>query len=292
MNIPIAKTEQVTTVLNFMSTVVLSREQLLDQLQNMELKTDQETYNLISQYYEEILADIFENKDIGQPSKFTQFFTRPRFIIALIQIMYTVAISDTNRRRLNKMCYDYLVAKQTDKDNYVSGLLMQLSKTVNRDKIPALCALPLPEDLASLLALSRYSSEKEVLNVKRLNRVLMNQPIQSLSEQMIVDIYLSLFDHVIPLFTGVMMDVISPQNMTENMAEVYGLITLAVLDIFNELPINDIKKGLIMFDEDRKIQYSENPLRINLESFSAEDYPRIYTAMRQLKESGIYISTL
>ena len=293
MQIPVVeKKVEEAEMPNFASTIVLNRDMLLMELNNIDSKSDQEIYNLVLEYYEDILSDIFENNNISKGSEFTYLFTKPKFIIALIQVMYSVTSpSDTIRKRLNKMCYDYLVAKHTDKDKYVSGLLMQLAKTVNRDKIPKLCALPLPEDLASLLALSRYSSEKEVLNVKRLNRVLMNQPVQSLSEQMIVDIYLALFDHVLALFTGVMLDVVSPQNMTSGTAEIYGLITLAVLDIMNELPIADIKRGLTMFDDDRKIQYPDNSLRINLESFAAEDYPRIYTAMNQLKEEGTYIST-
>ena len=133
--------------------------------------------------------------------------------------MYTITPDHVSRRRLNKMCYDYLVLdKNNIKDEYVSGLLMTLSKTVNRDKIPTLCAIPLPEDIASLFALSRYSSEKEIINVRRLNKALMKQSVSVITEQRIIDIYLALFDHVLPLFTGVMLDVISPQSLNENSA--------------------------------------------------------------------------
>ena len=200
-------------------------------------------------------------------------------------------ITSQTKRRLNKMSFDYLMIDENDRDKYISGLLMALSKTVNRDKIPRLCTIALPEDMSSLLSLSRYSSEKEVLNVKRLNKVLMSQPLTSLSEQKIVDIYLALFEHVLPLFTGVLLDVVSPQNMNSNSSEIYGLITLAMLDIMNELPIADIKTGLVRFEETRQIWYPDSPLRLNLESCSEEDYPRVLCAIDQLKTEGVYITT-
>lgn len=289
---PASVDSQGSVTLDFTSNVTLTPEMLVNKLKNINVMTDKEVYELVNDYYEDILTDIFIKKEKQEKSEFTDLFTVPKFIIALTQVMYTLTPSHTTRRRLNKMSYDYLVLKERNRDPYVSGLLMALSKTVNRDKIPKLCTLPLPEDLASLLALSRYSSEKEVLNVKRLNRVLLNQPADSITEQKIVDIYLSLFEHILPLFTGVMLDVISPQNLSPNTAEVYGLITLAALDIMNELPIVDIKKGLTMFDEDRKIQYPDSPLRINLESCSQEDYPRLLKAIDLLKQEGVYISTI
>ena len=193
-------------------------------------------------------VDNMYNTNSDLRKKAIEIFTVPKFIISITQAMYSITPSHVTRRRLNKMCYDYLVLEgEHHKDGYVSGLLMTLSKTVNRDRIPVLCTIPLSEDLASMLSLARYSSEKDVTNVKRLNRVLMVQPLNTITEQKIIDIYLALFDHVLPLFTGVMLDVVSPQTLNEDDAEIYGLITLAILDIMEELPLADIKKGLILF---------------------------------------------
>lgn len=277
--------------LDFTSNLTLTPELLRDKMSNIDKLSDKEIYGLVKEYYGTILNIIFDSTDKSMKRFFIDLFTNAKFILALTQAMYTETPNDMIKKRLNKMCYDYLVLSDHDSKDYVSGLLMSLAKTINRDKIPLLCAIPLPEDLSSMIALSRYSSEKEVVNVKRLNRVLMKQPIDSISEQKIVDIYLALFDHILPLFTGVMLDVESPTNMTTNAMEVYGVITLAVLDIMNELPIADIKKGLSLFDEDRKIQYSEKPIRINLESISPIDYPRILTAIDQLRDEGVIIST-
>ena len=272
--------------LDFSNNVILTPDLLMDKMSHISELSDKEIYNLVKEYYDTILNSIFDTTNNDIKRFFVDLFTNAKFILALIQVMYTETPNEINKKRLNKMCFDYLVLSDHDSEDYIGGLLMSLAKTINRDKIPLLCAVPLPEDLASMIALSRYSSEKEIVNVKRLNRVLMNQPIDSISEQKVVDIYLALFDHVLPLFTGVMLDVQSPSNMTENAMEVYG----AILDILNELPLVDIRKGLILFDEDRKIQYSDKPIRINLESISSSDYPRILTAIDQLKEEGTIIS--
>lgn len=270
--------------------VVLTPDSLQAKFSLIDTMSDREIYELVKEYYETILTTIFESNDKLIRRSFIYLFTNAKFILALTQAMYTVTPNDITKKRLNKMCYDYLVISEHDSNDYIGGLLMSLAKTINRDKIPLLCAIPLPEDLSSMIALSRYSSEKEVVNVKRLNRVLMNQPVDSISEQQIVNIYLTLFDHVLPLFTGVMLDVESPSNMNQNAMEVYGVITLSILDIMNELPTADIKKGLTLFDEDRRIQYSDKPIRINLESITESDYPRILTAIDQLKSEGIIIS--
>lgn len=291
MYVPVSIPNQQNGVaLDFSSNVMMSDEMLIQSLSNINTLTDRDAYSIIKEYYENVLNIIFDSPDKNLKTKAINIFTIPKFIIAMTQVMYTINPNHQVRRRLNKMCYDYLVISEHDSNDYIGGLLMSLAKTINRDKIPLLCAIPLPEDLSSMIALSRYSSEKEVVNVKRLNRVLMNQPVDSISEQQIVNIYLTLFDHVLPLFTGVMLDVESPSNMNQNAMEVYGVITLSILDIMNELPTADIKKGLTLFDEDRRIQYSDKPIRINLESITESDYPRILTAIDQLKSEGIIIS--
>lgn len=294
MYVPVAQNnkQESSTTLDFSSSVMMTDSVLIRTLSDIDRLSERNIFDIVKNYYQNILNIVFESQDVNIKTLAINLFTIPKFIIAITQVMYTITPDHVSRRRLNKMCYDYLVLdKNNIKDEYVSGLLMTLSKTVNRDKIPTLCAIPLPEDIASLFALSRYSSEKEIINVRRLNKALMKQSVSVITEQRIIDIYLALFDHVLPLFTGVMLDVISPQSLNENSAEIYGLITLATLDIMEELPLADLRKGLILFDQDRKMRYPDNPLRINLESCSMDDYPRLLKTIDSLRAEGIYIST-
>lgn len=254
--------------------------------------SNEEVYSLIKEYYKIILADIFEKKDRKEVSKFIKYFTIPKFIFSLTQAVYSIELDTVSKRRLNKMCYDYLVRKDCFENEYMESLMMSLAKTLNRDVIPKLCSLAIPEDTATTLSLSRYSSEKENINIKRLNKCLMQQSENVLDEQKIIDIYLTLFDRVLPLFTGVMLDVVSPQNMqTTASEEIYGLITLSILDIIDGLPVEEIKKGLKLFDEERRILYPDSSLRMNFKACSPADFPRFCRALDELEAEGINIET-
>lgn len=278
--------------LDYSSMIQMTPETLYTSMQNtFKLMNDKDAFNLVKNNYKIILSDIFDKKERKETSNFIKYFTDSRFLSIMTQVMYTETPDEKSKRRLNKMCFDYIVLQSKNKDQYIVDLISALSRTINRDIIPILCTIPLSESMAATIALSRYSSEKENINIKRLNKVLMNQPLGTLDEEKIVNIYLKLFDHVLPLFTGVMLDVQSPQNMSSDAEEIYGMITLAMLDIMNELPIGDIKKGLKLFNEDRKILYPDSPLRMNLKCCSETDFPRFVRALDELELEGIIIDT-
>lgn len=278
--------------LDYSSMIQMTPETLYTNMQNtFKLMNDKDAFNLVKNNYKIMLSDIFDKKERKETSNFIKYFTDSKFLSIMTQVMYTETPDEKSKRRLNKMCFDYIVLQSKNKDQYIVDLISALSRTINRDIIPILCTIPLSESMAATIALSRYSSEKENINIKRLNKVLMNQPLGTLDEEKIVNIYLKLFDHVLPLFTGVMLDVQSPQNMSSDSEEIYGMITLAMLDIMNELPIGDIKKGLKLFNEDRKILYPDSPLRMNLKCCSETDFPRFVRALDELELEGIIIDT-
>ena len=278
--------------LDYSSMIQMTPETLYTSMQNtFKLMNDKDAFNLVKNNYKIMLSDIFDKKERKETSNFIKYFTDSRFLSIMTQVMYTETPDEKSKRRLNKMCFDYIVLQSKNKDQYIVDLISALSRTINRDIIPILCTIPLSESMAATIALSRYSSEKENINIKRLNKVLMNQPLGTLDEEKIVNIYLKLFDHVLPLFTGVMLDVQSPQNMSSDAEEIYGMITLAMLDIMNELPIGDIKKGLKLFNEDRKILYPDSPLRMNLKCCSETDFSRFVRALDELELEGIIIDT-
>lgn len=274
-----------TVTLDLSANMMLNPSRLWEKLSVIDTIDDKELFELLKGYYEMILNEIFLNKE----QKFIGLFTNPKFISCMTQVLYNVQLPDQQKIRLNKMAYDYLVLRD-NKDEYIQSLLMNMSKIVNRDYIPKLCGVGLPESIAALLAMARFSSTKDISNVRRLNRILMQQPENTLTEQMIVDIYLVLFDHILPLFEGIMLDVCSPQMMTPPQAEIYGLISLAILDLMNELPTASIKQGILRFIEDKNIMYPDSHIRFNLEACSANDYPRFLAAIDQLKQEGVYSS--
>ena len=282
----LASHQKVEVKLDLSQNMILNPELLWNKLADIEHLDDSELYKILSNYLDKILDEIFNNKN----TRFISLFTTPKFISTLTQVLYNITLSDSQKKKLNKMAYDYLI-KKTEKDEYVSSLLSVMAKVVNRDIIPTLCGLGMPESIAAMLAMARFSNEKEIINVRRLNHILMQQPPETLSEQLIVDIYCKLFDHMLALFEGVMLDVVSPQVMSSGEAEIYGLITLAALDIFEALPMQTLKYGLSLFEEDKRVLYSDYHVRMNLESCSPQDYPRLLAAIDELKSAGIFMPT-
>lgn len=271
-------------LVNLSSNMYVNPDVLKVELSKIDSLTDKELYDLVQAHYNDILDQIFTSKD----GDLIDLFTNNRFIMAATQVVYTLELSEVQRRRSNKMAYDYFIIPEEKRDSYTQSLLMGFSKTLNRKQIPLLCGLTLPENIASLLALSRYSSESEIINVKRLNNIMCHQPQDIIDEQMCVNIYLTLFNHMTPLFEGIMLDIQSPDAMNPNMAEVYGNITLAMLDLVNELPLVDIETLLLTFQEHKRMMYPDNSLRINLESCVPSDYPRLFQVIDKMKHEGTY----
>jgi len=275
-------------IVDFSNNIWLSPEMLKAKFVDIDNVTDKELYDLFVKYFTDILDSIFNQKD----KTMIDLFTNTRFITIATQALYSIVLTDTQRKRCNKMAYDYIILKNEHKTEAVQDLLISFSKVVNKDIIPLLCGLGLTANVASMLALARYSSEKDVINVKRLNRVIMAQSSKIMTEQMVVNIYCKMFTRITPLFEGVMLDIVSCQNLNDNEAEIYGTISLAILDIANDLPMSLIHELLSSFIEDKQMLYPDSRLRFNLESFSPDDYPRISRELDNLKLAGVHIPTI
>lgn len=255
---------------------------LKDKLKNIDKLDDRELYTLLKDGYDTLLSTIFTDND----AEYLDLFTNSRFITIMIQVMSSINnISHINRTYINKIVYDYITLSENDQ--YIKQLLHSLSKTVNKDILPKLLGLGLREDIAIYLALARFSSQKEIVNVKRVNFVIMTSPIEIMTEQMIVYIYEKLFDRVTPLFTGTMIDNCK-QDMNPDMEEIYSTISLAVLDILNLMPSSDIRKVLISYVGDYQALYLQNGYRFSLQCLS-NDYARINTVVEALKFENIYV---
>lgn len=273
--------------IDFTTNLLMTPDTLKQKFNNIDALSDKDLYDLFIKHFNDILDCIFKDKD----KQMISLFTNARFITIATQAMYSLTISDTQRKRCNKLAYDYLVLKDDNKDENVSDLLISFSKVINKDVIPRLCGLGLSGNVSSMIALARYSSDKETNNVKRLNKVIMKQPSKIMTEQMIVDIYCILYTSALDLFEGVMYDIASYQNLNNNEIEIYGTISLALLDIINELPLNLIEEVLRRFVDNKQMLYPDNGLRFNIESISPEDYSRLLSVIDKLKAEHVYIPT-
>lgn len=259
-----------------------------DMLFQLDKLSDEETYHLICKSYQYILDEMFISKNIDL-IKF--LYENPRFIMTLTNVLSRPDIKLTYLQTIycNKLAYDYFTARG-DKDKYIRALLVNLSKVVNRSYIPSLIGIGLSEELSSYLANARFSSMKEIIQVIRLNLIIMNQSTDIMTVQMIVNIYGKLFDKITPLFAGIMYDYWpKEQFVNQEMEDIYATINVAILEIVNNLPEDIMYHLLKNFYESHQILNSNKKVRFNIYSFCKDDYPRLYYTLELLKHEGVIL---
>ncbi len=273
---------------NILQNPVFNLQVLKDMLMNINNLTDQQLYNLVMGSYDNILSDIFINSSPDLQQQYLNIFIHPRFLTILNQVMYKVQLSYDNRIYCNKIIYDYLTIGNGDQ--YTKDLLLALAKTVNRDIIPSLIGLGLSEDLATTLAISRFSSKKELVNIKRLNFVICTSSPEIMTEQMIVYIYEKLISNFTFLFEGTMFDLCDYNTVTEDFAEIYSMISLAILTILNNMPSDKIRAVLVAYTGDyNSIMNTNHCVRFSMQSLSM-DYYRIIQVIEYLRTiENIYV---
>lgn len=245
--------------------------------------TDNDLFNLLSNNLRGFLLNIFERKD----QRYIKMIISDRFLRILIQVVQSTNIDYMNMIYLNKLCYDYLTLDDNSKNNIISDLIYKLAKINNNKYIPILIGAGIPEKIACYIVLSRFSTNNEFINVRRMNFVILTANI-NFTEQMIVDVYQNLFTKVSQLFEATMLDVIdtTEQWYTDDIDERNSLITLAVLDILNSLPSDAIRRVLDDYVKIYHISYLGKETRCNLRSLSG-DYERIRVIVEDMYSQGI-----
>lgn len=277
--------------LNLTNSVVLNPDGILPKaLQNIDNMSQQELSIVLQEGYKHILTKKFisMNKVL-----MANAFTNPKFLITLTQVLSNVKqFSIEEKINCNKMVYEYL-ALAREKDQSIVGLQYNIGLVINRDTIPNLLVLGLDQNTTTKLAIARYSTDKEDLAVKRVNVIIVNGDINVMTEQMIINIYQKLFDHLTPIVNGIMFDKWDDDLFedNENAEEIYGLINLALLDILNEMPSNMIEHLLKQYAQTRDLIHSTEPVRFNIHSISS-DYQRVINAIDRLESTGIRIPSL
>ena len=245
--------------------------------------SDEQLYALISSNLRGLLLNIFERKD----QRYIKMIISDRFLRILIQVVSNIEVDYMNKIYLNKLCYDYLTLDDESKNTIIKDLIFHLAKITNKKYIPVLIGFGIPEKIACYIVLSRFSSNDEFLNVVRMNFVILTANI-NFTEQMIVNVYETLFERVSQLFEATMFDVLDTNEewYTEDIDERDSLITLAVLDILNSLPSDAIRRVLDDYNMVYRSSYLGKKTRCDLRCLSG-DYERIRVIAEEMAANGI-----
>lgn len=278
LNAPPKKVEYV----DLNDAILFNPDAIKNKLFNINSLTDAELMDIVKKSYDYILNDIY-NKN----NEFLPLFINSRFLTMFLQVIRSVQLTELQKITVNKICYDYHTTIM-EKDSLVTDMLFNMSRVVNQNVLPGLLGLGLNEQLADYLALSRFSTTKDLVNVKRVNFIITRQPSSLMTEQMIVNIYSKLYDSVTPLFTGTLLDVEEFEDEDEESSLIYSTISNAVLDILETLPLEQIRQVLLSYNITRVSFNQGKEVRFTMNALS-DDYSRINMVVESLRQEGVYL---
>lgn len=273
-------------------------------LHNVEM-SDEELAVLLKESYADILKCIFELDDL----QYLQFVTTPRFISSLTRIVSSnlKTLEPFTRIHINKLVYDYITSGTIQDTNeqvqYMNTLMTNLAKIINEDHIRKLIGVGMDMTTAEYMALARFSSMNESVNIKRVNFIIcttldksfdMNdEQDRARAEQTVINIYTKLFTKLTVLFESTMFDVwdLEESWVTESISEMYSITTNAMLAILDNMRAADIRTILMTYANDYMSLYAPKGYgtRISMRTLSG-DYDRIRFIVEGLQhEENIYV---
>jgi hypothetical protein len=250
--------------------------------------TPSQIIDLISDNLDYINADVMANDVTAYEDAFlNQVFPKA---LGYIFTYKPEKLTYSNKIMCNKIVYDYMTITDGRKNEYTKKAYIHLSKIVNAPTIAQLKAIGLLENMSCNLALSRFSSYSERTNILRVNFVICKCDRRLMTEQMIVWVYEKLFDHIGILFTTSMLEVYTDEeedDLGEDFSETYSTITLALLTIVNNMPINDIETIIKSFLTEWN-SHGRGMTRCSLRALSG-DFSRINIVIDNLIASGVSV---
>lgn len=261
---------------------------LTEKVQDISLLEDNQLLQLLIVDYPTVLSEVFMKQNI----MYLNLFKNPRFLtIFTSAVSYNISrgnqLQAKDRVYMNKLVYDYIC--HTNNDIILKQLLINLSKIVNRDIIPMIISIGIPDELACSVAIARYSSQDEKINIQRVNFIILNSPLELMTEQMIIDLFGTIYDKMSILFETIMFDHTIDNDNTEDEGEIYSRISNALLAHLENMPLEHIRTVVKMYSNDYVLLHANEDVRFSLKSLNNSDYPRINQVVDSLIISGEYI---
>ena len=266
-------------------------------IENIDNMTDGELYNFLSRSYKNILSTLFTKEKIGQ---YIEYFQNIRFLDIFCEVLNKVQYLEKDEIvKINTICYHYITLPSDKIDFMVSNRLLKLSRIINRYYLPRLLGLGLGEELASKLLIARFSDINLNICVKRVDFIIITQPKELMTQNMIHEILCCLYDVMkdyYMVFQYMMLDVIPEYDdddektwwVTDDISEVNSVMNLAILDILDNLPTQSITNIILNYSEGKAMVNTKAAIRFSLRTLS-EDYYRINNVVNFLTSNGTIV---
>ena len=257
-----------------MEAIVVGPNILAEQLKNIEHMADEQIYTIINSSY-----SIFLSSSIEDPC--LQFLkTNTRFLNILSQVLMEVTLTADQQIYCNSMIYQEL--SKTDNE-YLKRVYYILAFTINQPVIDKLIKLGIKKGLAIYLATVYKSSFSNATNILRLNFSIICASSQTMTTQMITNIYCTLFntvDEIKELFFNIIKDnlnfVSTESWVTEEMFDIATNMDYAILSILETLPLIKLSEIFIEYSNMATIEdLKEQEVRFSFHSINLDQFPVI-----------------
>lgn len=278
-----------------------NRSVLLQNIYNVPTMSDVELRKFILHNFNNILNNVFFNGN--ESGNYLMCFTDARFLdafIDVIQMPENTFMDEHVMVKLNTICYSYFILPDNNKDYGVTERLMRIANIINRSGIAYLLGLGLTNNIALMLLVARHSNFDINVVVKRVDFIIITQPKELMTQQMITEIFKYLYNTMedwIRVFPCIMMDVLVEYNeadpktywVTDDIQEVDSTLSLSALEILDNLPSRQIRKTLVNYAEGYSMVNSNKNIRFSMRRLS-DDYQHINDVIYSMIETeNIYV---
>lgn len=250
------------------------------QVNNLDKMNERDRHNFIKSN-----IDFIANQVIDGTCKYTKKLVDPVFLNTCLEVLRTMPITFIRRLFINKLAYSYQFYKRATIST--QKLLIDVTRIVNHPYIINLQSTGLSEEQSATLALSRFSSHDEIVNVNRLNYSMYMIGHNVMNEQQIIYVYEKLFDQMRYLFIGTMVEtkdsMVPPDGRDEeDFYETFSAVSLAILTMVNNMTSSDIERLMKIFLDHWNAMYKPKT-RFSLRALSG-DYGRLRTIVETLTD--------
>lgn len=273
------------------NSILVNSDLLLTELDRIDSKSDDELYELIRTGYPVLLDVEFINK-MQNKVYIAKAFSNLRFVSAFCTMMSKVQLTELQSICCNKLIYDYMTSK--NKNEMIVTQLFGLGWNINRNYITPLYGKGLDQNLITHLAIARNSTTDDTLAAKRVNVIIMNSPVNIMTEETIFSIYECFFcKSVRSLFNAIMFDSLDyideeDTEFAQEQEDIYATITLALLDMLNDLPMDMLCQLLKSYAQLKQYCHPNNKARFDIHSISG-DYYRVLQAIEIVELEGVMV---
>lgn len=271
--------------------------------------TEAEREKFIELYFYKILSLISDRSNINYLSiwisaefldSFSKILTR---IVDAAKYRYinmnttNITLTQANIIQVNNLMYSILTMPDTAKPNNYNDIVAKvynISSTINSIYVPHIESLGIPRHIAEYIALTRFSSFSLESVIKRLDFLLVNQPKEIMTEEVLTNILKYLFqsDQDWQLFLQIFMfDVLKEDEywVTQDVEEVDSILNLAVLNALQSR--GPITTYISIRDYSMFYAMTNKPIRFSFKTLSS-DYQMINNIVYQIEldsNGGYYV---